>query len=452
MQKFVPPPRILAPTEGRNSITYTPLAPLQDTTKVFFIDNKSSDIESLNFTNNHSNFFTNIIQNADLAADEAATQDIKLDERSRWGGELKTFIKTNCPNVSEFFNSNSFLARLMVDKTDPEHPKYEWVQITIPEGNYTGSELIDQLNNGILNNYLEVGRQKGVEIEDIGVKFDTRDFSLGYDPETGLITPGKYTYKAFHPDIILLPECGVDFTYSRINNMLGIRKRFPYTKGFQILYSDLTKGNISPLLNLNNYPHSIEPVMQDENGVSYNVEKISDNPPRWQTKYRSWTLSYKNNGGAKALTVLTVPDITGGLGQIYWSMPDTFKAPITFTNNTTKPETLPIVGLHMFPLKAGLVHNINAVYSQLLEQITNTTQVFNRFPKNAILMQPPYSTVTWISENVPFVADHGIQPLKNSLTGVQRVTITDDRRRSCPYIQKSLATVVPKVLSSATLQ
>ncbi|AAK13182.1 III [Bovine atadenovirus D] len=450
MQKYVPPPRVLAPTDGRNSITYTPIASLQDTTKVYYIDNKTSDIESLNYYNDHSNFFTNVIQNADLDSAEASTQDIKLDERSRWGGELKTYLKTNCPNVSEFFNSNSLRVKLMVDKTD-EKPVYDWVSLTVPEGNYSVGELIDALNNAIIEHYMAVGRQLEVEISDIGVKFDTRDFSLGLDPITSLVTPGKYTYKAFHPDIILLPECGVDFTYSRINNILGIRKKNPYEKGFKIMYEDLTNGNIPPLLDIEKLP-SIEPLMNDENDVSYNVVKVTSDPDTWETMYRSWALSYHRKGGAYLNTLLTVPDVTGGVGQVYWSLPDTFKPPITFTNNTTNAETLPVIGMHMFPLKAGLVHNTNAVYSQLLEQVTNRTAVYNRFPQNAILMQPPYNTVTWISENIPFVADHGIQPVKNTLTGVQRVTITDDRRRPCPYIQKSLATVVPKVLSSATLQ
>ncbi|AFV70638.1 penton base [Bovine adenovirus 6] len=452
MQKYVPPPRVLAPTDGRNSITYTPIASLQDTTKVYYIDNKTSDIESLNYYNDHSNFFTNIIQNADIDSSEASTQDIKLDERSRWGGELKTYLKTNCPNVCEFFNSNSFMAKLMIDKSDSDNPQYGWVKLTIPEGNYSVGELIDALNNAVVEHYLLVGRQKDVEINDIGLKFDTRDFSLGLDPVTSLITPGKYTYKAFHPDIVLLPNCGVDFTYSRISNMLGIRKRNPYEKGFTILYEDLTNGNIPPLMDIEKYPESVEPLLKDENEVPYNVTKVSTNPDKWETAYRSWALSYHRKGGAFSNTLLTVPDVTGGIGQVYWSLPDTFKPPITFTNNTTNSETLPVVGMHMFPLKAGLVHNTNAVYSQLLEQATNRTAVYNRFPQNAILMQPPYNTVTWISENIPFVADHGIQPVKNTLTGVQRVTITDDRRRPCPYIQKSLATVSPKVLSSATLQ
>lgn len=452
METFTPPPRVLAPSEGRNSIQYTPLTPLQDTTHIYFIDNKTSDIESTNSTKDHSDFFTNIIQNADYSPADSSTQDIKLDSRSRWGGQLRTIVKTNTPNVTEFFNSNSFRALLMSDKTSPSNPSYQWFTLEIPEGNYTISEVIDLMNDAVVKNYLTVGRQNGVMPEDIGVKFDSRNFSLGLDPVTGLITPGEYTYKSFHPDIVLLPGCAVDFTNSRLNNILGIRKRLPYESGFQISYDDLTLGNIPPLLDIVKYPTSTEPVTSDENGLSYHVVQISNSPPRWETEYRSWYLSYINKGGAVKTTLLTVPDCTGGLGQLYWSLPDTFKAPITFSNNTTDTSSLPVIGIENFPVTQRAVFNAAAVYSQLVEQLTNKSMVFNRFPKNAILVQPPASTITWISENIPSITDHGVQPLKNSLTGVQRVTLTDDRRRPCPYIYKTLATVTPRVLSSATIQ
>lgn len=452
METFRPPPRVLAPTEGRNSIQYPPLAPLQDTTHIYFVDNKTSDIENTNSTKDHSDFFTNIIHNADLSPADASTQDILLDSRSRWGAELKTLVKTNAPNVSAFFNSNSFRALLMSDKTDVNNPKFEWFTLTIPEGNYTSSEVIDFMNDAILQNYLLVGRQNGVTPSDIGVKIDTRNFGLGLDPLTGLITPGVYTYKSFHPDVILLPGCGIDFTNSRLNNMLGIRKRLPYEKGFQILYDDLAGGNIPPLLDLSSYPTTTKPVERDKNGLSYHVVLKSNNPNMWETEYRSWSLAYHNNGPIRKVTLLTVPDVTGGLGQLYWSFPDTFKAPITFSNNNSSTSTLPVVGLQNFPITHRAVYNGVAVYSQLVEQMTNATMVFNRFPDNQILIQPPASTVIWLSENVPSVADHGVQPIRNSLPGVQRVTLTDDRRRPCPYIYKSLATVTPKVLSSATIQ
>lgn len=452
METFTPPPRVLAPSEGRNSIQYAPIAPLQDTTHIYYVDNKTSDIASTNTDKNHSDFYTNIIQNADFSPADASTQDIKFDSRSRWGGELKTILKTNVPNTTEFFNSNTFKALLMSDKTDPNNIIYTWYTLSVPEGNYTLNELIDLLNDAVLQNYLENGRQKGVLVSDIGVKFDTRNFSLGKDPITSLVTPGIYTYKAFHPDIVLLPNCGVDFTTSRINNMLGIRKKSPYQSGFKIVYDDLTLGNIPALLDTTKYPTTTEPVLQDKNGLSYHVVQTSTNPNQWETEYRSWYLSYINKGATYDSTILTVPDVTGGLGQLYWSLPDTFKSPITFSNNTTNTATLPVVAMQNFPIVQRAVYNGAAVYSQLVEQLTNSTMVFNRFPDNAILIQPPASTVTWISENVPSVTDHGVQPIRNSLTGVQRVTLTDDRRRTCPYIYKALATVTPRVLSSATLQ
>nr|QPN96211.1 penton [Bearded dragon adenovirus 1] len=445
-----PPSRLMAPTDGRNSITYAPLAPLQDTTHFYFIDNKSSDISSTNVTLDHSDFYTNIIHNADFDPGDAATQDIVLDPRSRWGGELKTILKTNAPNVSEFFQSNSLRVKVMVDNTDPAEPVYDWVELTVPEGTYTIGQLIDVLNAAVVDQYLAVGRQKGVKVEQIGVKFDTRLFGLGRDPVTTLVTPGHYTYKAFHPDLVLLPGCGVDFTQSRISNMLGIRKRNPYEPGFQILYEDLEGGNIPALLDLEKYPGETVPVQADPDGNSYHVEQLASGG--YQTAYRSWAMAYHSKGPIYRTTLLTSPDITGGLGQLYWSLPDTFKPPSTFTNNTTDPSTLPVVGMQLFPLTNRIVYNTNAVYSQLVEQMTNRTSVFNRFPKNAILIQAPYDTTTWISENVPLVADHGVQPLRNTLQGIQRVTLTDDRRRICPYIYKSLATVTPRVLSSATLQ
>lgn len=451
MEVYNPPPRVFAPSEGRNSITYAPIAPLQDTTHIYYIDNKASDVENLNISKDHSDFYTNIIQNADLAPNDAATQDIKLNERSRWGGELTTTLKTNAPNVTEFFSSNTFRALLMSDKTDPAHPVYTWYTLTIPEGNYTTSSMIDMLNNAIVENYLKVGRQNGVLVSDIGVKFDTRNFQLGQDPITSLVTPGTYTYKAYHPDIVLLPGCGVDFTYSRLNNMLGIRKRFPYETGFKILYEDLVGGNIPALLDVSKYPGQTVPLVSDPDGLPYHVSEVSTG--RWETAYRSWMLAYNSAAGTiKQSQLLTVPDITGGITQLYWSLPDSFKPPVSFSNNTTDLGTQPVVGVQLFPMHQRVVYNTSVVYSQLVEQMTNTTKVFNRFPKNAILMQPPYDCFEWISENVSNVTDHGVQPLRNSLTGVQRVTITDDRRRACPYIYKSLATVTPRVLSSATLQ
>lgn len=457
--------RVMAPTDGRNSITYPPLAPLQDTTNIFMIDNKTSDIESLNLQNDHSNYYTNVIHNADLTPSDASHESIQLDARSRWVGGLHTIVKSVAPNVTEFNNSNTLRVRLMTQKSSDSYAatetKYEWVTLSIPEGNYILNEIIDLLNAQILDHYLAVGRQNGVKVSDIGVKFDTRLMNLGKDPVTHLVTPGTYTYKSFHPDIFLLPGCAVDFTESRISNFLGIRKRNPYEPGFIIDYEMLEKGNIPALLDVSKLPNQrltekVEvsecvPIEQDIDGNSYNLIPDPENPDFQCTAYRSWALSYHAGGPARNYTLLTVPDITGGVGQLYWSLPDAFKPPITFSNNQRNPSSLPVVACQLFPLSSKVIYNTAAVYSQQVEQSTNTTLVFNRFPNNQILMQAPISTVTWVSDNVPSVADHGEQPLRNSISGVQRVTLTDDRRRTCPYIVKSLARIQPRVASSATL-
>ena len=81
------PPRYLGPTEGRSSIRYSQFSPLYDTTKLYFIDNKSADIATLNYQNNHSNFLTSVVQNSDFTPLEASTQTINFDDRSRWGPE-----------------------------------------------------------------------------------------------------------------------------------------------------------------------------------------------------------------------------------------------------------------------------------------------------------------------------------------------------------------------------
>ena len=166
------PPRYLAPTEGRNSIRYSELAPLYDTTRVYLVDNKSADIASLNYQNDHSNFLTTVVQNNDFTPAEASTQTINFDERSRWGGDLKTILHTNMPNVNEYMFTSKFKARVMVarkhpdgvDKTDLSQDKleYDWFEFTLPEGNFSETMTIDLMNNAILENYLQVGRQNGV--------------------------------------------------------------------------------------------------------------------------------------------------------------------------------------------------------------------------------------------------------------------------------------------------
>ncbi|QOJ53945.1 penton protein [Barthadenovirus mellis] len=450
---FTPPTRVLAPTEGRSSITYAPLPPVQDVTRIFMIDNKTSDIRSLNMTKNHSDFFTNVIQNATIPAEEASTQDIKLDDRSRWVGQLRTALRTCCPNATAFNNSNSLRARLPVGKETDGTYRYEWTDITVPEGDYTLGEMIDMLNNAVVEHFLAHGRQGGLTYADIGVKFDTRLFTLGEDPVTGLITPGVYTYKAFHPDVVLLPGCAIDFTRSRLSNFLGIRKVNPYEVGFVLSYDDLEKGNLPPLMDVDHYVKTREavPLRQDGEGMTYHVQEDASSG-KFRLSYRSWATAYHAGGPVREWTILTSPDITGGLGQLYWSLPDLYQAPVTFAASARQTEDAPVVASQLFPLVQKATYNVSNVYAQLVERTTNRTVVFDRFQKNEIYRQAPYPTVAWINENVPVATDHGYLPLKSSITGVQRVTVTDDRRRVCPYIQKSLAFVDPRVISSATLQ
>lgn len=488
------PPRYLAPTEGRNSIRYSELAPQYDTTRVYLVDNKSADIASLNYQNDHSNFLTTVVQNNDFTPAEASTQTINFDERSRWGGDLKTILHTNMPNVNEYMFTSKFKARVMVARKHPDGVgkddlskdilEYDWFEFTLPEGNFSETMTIDLMNNAILENYLQVGRQNGVLESDIGVKFDSRNFRLGWDPETKLVMPGVYTYEAFHPDVVLLPGCGVDFTESRLSNLLGIRKKQPFQEGFRIMYEDLEGGNIPALLNVTKYLESkkqmedaakesakanapkrgdsdvsraaekaaekqlvIEPIEKDESGRSYNL--IQDTH---DTLYRSWYLSYTYGDpekGVQSWTLLTTPDVTCGAEQVYWSLPDLMQDPVTF-RSTQQVSNYPVVGAELMPFRAKSFYNDLAVYSQLIRSYTSLTHVFNRFPDNQILCRPPAPTITTVSENVPALTDHGTLPLRSSIRGVQRVTVTDARRRTCPYVYKALGIVAPRVLSSRT--
>lgn len=478
LEPFVPP-RYQAPSEGRNSIKYSQLPPLYDTTRVYLIDNKSSDIASLNYQNNHSNYLTSVVQNSDYSPLEASTQNILLDDRSRWGGDLKTILHTNMPNVTEFMFSNSFRAKLMTKREADGTVEYEWFTLQIPEGNYSVLTTIDMMNNAIIENYLRVGRQNGVKEEDIGVKFDTRNFMLGFDPVAKLVMPGKYTYEGFHPDVVLLPGCAVDFTYSRLNNLLGIRKRWPYQEGFTITYEDLLGGNIPGLLDVKAYEDSlsggasfagevrgdnyreekasptapvIQPLKKDAGNRSYHVGEDPLAPDANFTAYRSWYVSYNYGNpdkGARSTTLLTASDVTCGVEQVYWSLPDMTVEPVTF-KASQDPSNYPVVSTELLPMVSRTFYNDQAVYSQMIRESTNQTHVFNRFPNNQILVRPPALTITCVSENVPTLTDHGVVPLKNSLSGVQRVTLTDARRRVCPYVYKSLGIVSPRVLSSKT--
>lgn len=447
------PPRYKAATEGRNSILYSQLPPLHDTTKIYLIDNKSADISTLNYQNNHSNYLTSVIQNSDFTPLEASTQTINFDDRSRWAASFKSILHTNMPNITNFLYSNSFKIKMMHSNLN-NTPVYQWYTLTIPEGNYSDDTVINLMNNAIIECYLANGRNNGVKEDQIGVKIDTRNFRLGFDPTTELIMSGNYTYEAFHPDIVLLPNCAIDFTYSRLNNLLGIRKRYPYQEGFIITYEDLIGGNIPALLDLKAYnngqdPSQIQPLTQDSEGRSYHVGQDATVSKNF-TAYRSWYISYNySENGVKESTLLTCPDVTCGPEQIYWSLPDVAKEPVTF-RASQNPSNFPVVGTELIPLVARNYFNAQAVYSQLLREATNQTHVFNRFPNNQILVQPPSSTITSVCENVPALTDHGLVPIKNSISGVQRVSITDARRRVCPYVYKSIGVLAPRVLSSKT--
>nr|QLI47693.1 MAG: penton [Adenoviridae sp.] len=472
---YLPPQRVMAPTGGRNSIKYKNLQPQQNTTSLYYVDNKVSDLDTYNQAANHSNFRTTIIHNQDLDPETAGTECIQLDNRSCWGGELKAHLKTNCPNVTEFFQSDTVRVRLMASRDpsggedeqagkgfyNPKGAVYKWYDLKIPEGNYGISELIDILNEGIVQLYLSEGRQNNVLRSDIGVKFDTRHFGLLRDPVTGLVTAGKYVYKGYHPDVILLPGCAIDFTFSRLNLMLGITKREPYSKGFIITYEDLEGGDIPPLLDVDSLNlegtdeiiklQDAKPLLKDPQGISYNVVTSRNKPP--VLAYRSWMLAYqcRENKCYKQF-LLTVPDMCGGLGALYWSMPDTFQPPSGFKDDNTTNQA-PVVGMQLFPAVSKSVYLPASAYSQRLENsVSSATAAFNRFPENEILKQAPPINVCSINDNQPTVIHQAALPLRNTLPGLQRVLVTDDQRRPCPYIQKTLASVNPRVLSSATLQ
>ncbi len=498
---FIPTQRVLAPTGGRNSIRYRNHLPSQNTTKLFYVDNKLSDIDTYNEEANHSNFRTTVIHNQNLDPATAATETIQLDNRSCWGGDLHTSFKTNCPNVTRFFQSDTVRVKLMVSRDPPpaapqpqqpapveeraaaeeeaaeptaETPapqpyvaptnaEYKWYDLTIPEGNYALNEIIDLLNEGVVQLYLQEGRQNNVQRSDIGVKFDTRYLQLLRDPVTGLVTPGAYVNKGFHPDIILLPGCAVDFTYSRLSLILGIGKREPYSKGFTITYEDLEGGQVPALLDVATLTEeqtdvialdAVQPQWTDAKGVSYNVVPAdpTTGTPAY-TMYRSWLIAYQTPGTtAQQKTLLTLPDMGGGVGAMYTSMPDTFQPPTGFLDDNTT-NLAPVVAMNLFPNFSKAIYVAASSYVQRLENASlSATAAFNRFPENEILKQAPPMNMCAIADNAPSVMQQGTLPVRNSLAGLQRVLVTDDQRRPIPYVYKTVCTVQPRVLSSATLQ
>ncbi|ACJ14512.1 pIII [Murine adenovirus 3] len=463
------PPRYYAPTEGRNSIVYAQFPTCYDTTKLFLVDNKSADIKDLNMQNDHSHFATTVIQNSEFTPKEAGTQQITLDKRSRWGAKFKSMIQTNLPSVTQFMFTNALRIKMMATYDSASGAAtYEWYDLQLPEGNFDSGRIVDLLNNAVWELYLAHGRQKGVREDQIGVKFDTRNFKLGYDPQTGLIMPGHYTYEYFHPDIVLMKGCAVDFSKSRLNNVLGWRKRYPYQPGFVISFEDLEGGDIPALLDLPTYLQTprgadeepkIQPLQQDSKGRSYHVHRSSE-PVGFVTGYRSLYLAYNRQGDvtragkppASSWLILTAPDVTGGAQQLYWSLPDMALAPTTFRPSGQTPATFPVVSTEPFPVAARTILNTQPGYSQIVNQNTSQTMVYNRFPENAVLMRPPQPFMVQVPENVTAVTEHGTLPLQNALSGVQRVAITDSRRRPCPYVYKCSATLEPHIISSRTLQ
>ena len=137
---------------------------------------------------------------------------------------------------------------------------------------------------------------------------------------------------------------------------------------------------------------------------------------------------------------------------MYTSMPDTFAAPTGFKEDSNTNHA-PVIGMNLFPTVNKVYYQGASAYVQLLENsCQSAVAAFNRFPDNEILKQAPPINVSSVCDNQPAVVQQGVLPLKNSLAGLQRVLITDDQRRPIPYVYKSLATVQPRVLSSATLQ
>lgn len=462
------PPRYFAPTEGRNSIVYAQYPTCYDTTKLFLVDNKSADITDLNLQNDHSYFATTVIHNNEFTPREAGTQQITLDKRSRWGAKLKTLLQTNLPSVTQYMFTNSMRVKLMASYDSASGAAtYEWYDLVLPEGNFDSGRIVDLLNNAVWELYLANGRQHGVREDQIGVKFDTRNFKLGYDPQTGLVMPGHYTYEYFHPDVVLMQGCAVDFGKSRLNNVLGWRKRYPYQPGFVISYEDLEGGDIPALLDLATYLQKpeqgqeakIQALEKDSKGRSYHV-RASSELGGFVTGYRSLYLAYNYRGDvshlgkvpANSWLVLTAPDVTGGAQQLYWSLPDIALAPTTFRPSGQSPATFPVVSTEPLPIAARTVLNTQPGYAQIVNQNTSQTMVYNRFPENAIMMRPPQPFMVQVPENFTTVTEHGTLPLQNCVSGVQRVSVTDSRRRTCPYVYKCAATLEPHIMSSRTLQ
>lgn len=435
--------RFLAPAEGRTSIRCQNGESLQDTTSIYFIDNKASDINNVNIGNSHSSFLTTINQNSHFSANESSHRGITLDGRSRWVGKAKIIVTSAMPNINEFMFSNQFTF---------SNPHGTWL-LRIQEGNLTVSETINLLNEAVTANYLQYGRPLGLNLTDWGLKFDTRNFLLGMDPTTGLMSSGVYLYKGYHPDIILLQGCSVDFTHSRLGNILGIRNLYPFSPTLKLSYDDIQLGNLPPLLDVADFQQTgvPKPLMTDPNGLSYNVN-TSVTPP--VLNYRSWWVHMQRSQAAGEVQkyLFAACDATGEPGQMYLSLPDAYKPPITFNDQSGMADSeLPVVSAFPFPIYSYAIYDSGALANQQTEQVLCKSQLFNRLPKNEVYIIAPYMNFHQCSQNRSVETDVPEQPLKTSLSGLQRVVITDERRLAVPYITKSLITMQPSVSSSATL-
>ncbi|QCQ84154.1 penton [White sturgeon adenovirus 1] len=441
--------RELTGTLGRNSIRYDEQGPIPDTTNIYLIDNKAKDIEYLNNGTqaNHSNFKTNIIQQQDLDPAMGSSRSITLDERSNWSAETTSYLKSNLININEFYSCNSVKILAQTSKE-----VYTWVDIVLPEANMILAEVIDMLNYQIFQAYLTTLKKDNLPYSDFGVKFDTRNMSLGVDPENNLIAPGTYAYKGYHADVILMPGCAVDFSNTRLSNILGIRKRATFEPEFIIHYDDLVGGEIPALLDVPYYldQHTSRPLTTDPDNNSYHVTEYVNG--KWRTAYRSWYLAYNTTGSlANQKFLLVAEDLTGGITQLYHCFPDMFKNPVSFIKENST-NMLPIIHTDFLPFNTKEVWSGSAVYSQLVQNSTmRATNVFNRMPVNEIMIQAPAMNSCSLAVNHMSEKRHAPMPIRNSLAGVQRVTTLDDQRRPVPYIVKNMHVITPRVMSSFTL-
>ena len=433
--------------KGRQSIQYASFDPIQDTTSIFLLDNKAKDIEILNTDPkaSHSHYSTNIVQQQDLDFSLSSGREIILDQKTNWTGTVEHTIKSVLVNVTTFYKTDFVTVVVM---TEPD--VYTEHVINIPEGNYTVNDIIDFLNYALFQLYIVTLRIHGRPFSEFGVKFDTRNMSLGVNPITNLVEGRSYSYVGYHPDLILLPNCSVDFSNNRVNNFLGIRKQDTYVEGFKITYDDLVGGNVPALLNVPVFEATGNevPLDADPNGVSYLVQINPDtNLP--ETRYRSWYLAYNvANSICKKKFLLCDPDVTGGITQLYHSLPDALKPPVTMLQQTTDETKYPIHYTSHLPFEPKELYNPSAVYSQLITDKTRVqSNAFNRMPLNEIMIQAPALSYQAIAINRLLTTKYAAMPLMNKLKAVQRVITTDDLKRSVPYITKNMFTLHPSASS-----